>query len=244
MYAPASIRNRLAAMRKGPSPPPPQAPPPMPAHSMETPPASIYHPMSSMSPYGVHGPPPPLSQPHDGYPAGPSAAGSLWQDTRGGMAMPHPLHASPSAAQQAAAAEAAEEERRNSLEGPNKYKKRSRAPAPSSCKNCGTNETPEWRRGPDGARTLCNACEYDVYYHERYRSIAHLYSSPRRQVVSILPRWSRSAALPTQTAHRPCQRTKWSTNRAEAILRCCHRRHRITFSTSITRRLTTRTMRA
>lgn len=38
------------------------------------------------------------------------------------------------------------------------YKKRSRAPAPGSCQACGTGETPEWRRGPDGARTLCNAC--------------------------------------------------------------------------------------
>lgn len=26
------------------------------------------------------------------------------------------------------------------------------------CRECGTSETPEWRRGPDGARTLCNAC--------------------------------------------------------------------------------------
>ncbi|KAG1196861.1 hypothetical protein G6F70_007105 [Rhizopus microsporus] len=26
------------------------------------------------------------------------------------------------------------------------------------CHSCGTTETPEWRRGPDGARTLCNAC--------------------------------------------------------------------------------------
>jgi len=26
------------------------------------------------------------------------------------------------------------------------------------CKNCGTTQTPEWRRGPDGPRTLCNAC--------------------------------------------------------------------------------------
>ncbi|CAO1627503.1 unnamed protein product [Parajaminaea phylloscopi] len=42
--------------------------------------------------------------------------------------------------------------------GTSKYKKRSRAPAPSACNNCGTNETPEWRRGPGGARTLCNAC--------------------------------------------------------------------------------------
>ncbi|KAJ1023629.1 hypothetical protein NDA18_004616 [Ustilago nuda] len=43
------------------------------------------------------------------------------------------------------------------MKGP-QYKKRSRAPAPDSCQACATSETPEWRRGPDGARTLCNAC--------------------------------------------------------------------------------------
>ncbi|UTT88014.1 hypothetical protein NDA17_005255 [Ustilago hordei] len=43
------------------------------------------------------------------------------------------------------------------IKGP-QYKKRSRAPAPGSCQACATSETPEWRRGPDGARTLCNAC--------------------------------------------------------------------------------------
>lgn len=26
------------------------------------------------------------------------------------------------------------------------------------CHSCNTTDTPEWRRGPDGARTLCNAC--------------------------------------------------------------------------------------
>lgn len=26
------------------------------------------------------------------------------------------------------------------------------------CHHCGASETPEWRRGPNGARTLCNAC--------------------------------------------------------------------------------------
>lgn len=40
----------------------------------------------------------------------------------------------------------------------NKYRKRSRAPAPGSCLSCGAENTPEWRRGPGGARTLCNAC--------------------------------------------------------------------------------------
>lgn len=30
--------------------------------------------------------------------------------------------------------------------------------ADGRCQSCHTNETPEWRRGPMGARTLCNAC--------------------------------------------------------------------------------------
>lgn len=34
---------------------------------------------------------------------------------------------------------------------------RPRAP-PGRCHSCNISETPEWRRGPDGARTLCNAC--------------------------------------------------------------------------------------
>lgn len=28
----------------------------------------------------------------------------------------------------------------------------------NKCHRCGTTETPEWRKGPNGARTLCNAC--------------------------------------------------------------------------------------
>jgi hypothetical protein len=40
-----------------------------------------------------------------------------------------------------------------------KYRKRSRAQAHGQCACCSIAETPEWRRGPDGARTVCNACE-------------------------------------------------------------------------------------
>ncbi|KAK2460963.1 hypothetical protein APHAL10511_007433 [Amanita phalloides] len=39
-----------------------------------------------------------------------------------------------------------------------KYRKRSRATPPGKCHSCNIRETPEWRKGPDGARTLCNAC--------------------------------------------------------------------------------------
>ncbi|KAH8601050.1 hypothetical protein B0O99DRAFT_589911 [Bisporella sp. PMI_857] len=37
-------------------------------------------------------------------------------------------------------------------------KRRGRAAPPGRCHSCNRAETPEWRRGPDGARTLCNAC--------------------------------------------------------------------------------------
>ncbi|KAF9970797.1 hypothetical protein BGZ73_006426, partial [Actinomortierella ambigua] len=40
-----------------------------------------------------------------------------------------------------------------------KYKKRAkRMQPPGRCQSCNSSDTPEWRRGPDGARTLCNAC--------------------------------------------------------------------------------------
>jgi hypothetical protein len=37
-------------------------------------------------------------------------------------------------------------------------RRRGRAAPPGRCLSCNRAETPEWRRGPDGARTLCNAC--------------------------------------------------------------------------------------
>ncbi|KAJ1677753.1 hypothetical protein EV182_005512, partial [Spiromyces aspiralis] len=39
-----------------------------------------------------------------------------------------------------------------------KRAKRPEASPPNCCRSCGISDTPEWRRGPDGARTLCNAC--------------------------------------------------------------------------------------
>ncbi|KAF9897739.1 hypothetical protein BX616_005069 [Lobosporangium transversale] len=40
-----------------------------------------------------------------------------------------------------------------------KYRKRAkRMQPPGRCLSCDSSDTPEWRRGPDGARTLCNAC--------------------------------------------------------------------------------------
>ncbi|CRG86161.1 GATA zinc finger domain-containing protein 9 [Talaromyces islandicus] len=44
------------------------------------------------------------------------------------------------------------------LTGGDAKKRRGKAAPPGRCHSCNRAETPEWRRGPDGARTLCNAC--------------------------------------------------------------------------------------
>lgn len=43
-----------------------------------------------------------------------------------------------------------------------------RATPPGKCHSCNIRETPEWRRGPDGARTLCNACGLRTLKHHRH----------------------------------------------------------------------------
>ncbi|CAE7112896.1 unnamed protein product [Rhizoctonia solani] len=57
-----------------------------------------------------------------------------------------------------------------------KYKKRSRANPPGNCHSCEISDTPEWRRGPDGQRTLCNACglHYAKLVRKRDRIISSL----------------------------------------------------------------------
>ncbi|KAF2746241.1 GCS-domain-containing protein [Sporormia fimetaria CBS 119925] len=52
----------------------------------------------------------------------------------------------------------------------NKKQKRGRAAPPGRCHSCNRAETPEWRRGPDGARTLCNAC--GLHYAKVTRKLA------------------------------------------------------------------------
>ena len=48
--------------------------------------------------------------------------------------------------------------------GSDSKKRRGRAAPPGRCHSCNRAETPEWRRGPDGARTLCNACGLREYW--------------------------------------------------------------------------------
>ncbi|KAF5639309.1 ankyrin repeat [Fusarium sp. NRRL 52700] len=50
-------------------------------------------------------------------------------------------------------------------------KRRGRAAPPGRCQSCNRTDTPEWRRGPDGARTLCNACGLHYAKLERKRQL-------------------------------------------------------------------------
>lgn len=63
-------------------------------------------------------------------------------------------------------------------------KKRSRdGNEPTVCRHCGASETPEWRRGPDGARTLCNACGlYHAKMLRRNGSVATSEIRKRKQM--------------------------------------------------------------
>ncbi|KAF2462232.1 hypothetical protein BDY21DRAFT_10161 [Lineolata rhizophorae] len=54
--------------------------------------------------------------------------------------------------------------------GSDPKKRRGRAAPPGRCHSCNRAETPEWRRGPDGARTLCNAC--GLHYAKLTRKLA------------------------------------------------------------------------
>ena len=44
-----------------------------------------------------------------------------------------------------------------------------KAALPRHCHSCNRPETPEWRRGPDGPRTLCNAC--GLHYAKLMRNL-------------------------------------------------------------------------
>lgn len=61
-----------------------------------------------------------------------------------------------------------------------KSRKRGRTPLPGKCHSCNIRETPEWRRGPDGARTLCNACglHYAKLVRKRDKALMSSNSGP------------------------------------------------------------------
>jgi hypothetical protein len=60
---------------------------------------------------------------------------------------------------------------KNTFSIPEVKKRRGRAAPPGRCHSCNRIDTPEWRRGPDGARTLCNACGLHYAKLERKRQM-------------------------------------------------------------------------
>ncbi|KAK9459894.1 uncharacterized protein V1516DRAFT_665406 [Lipomyces oligophaga] len=79
-------------------------------------------------------------------------------------------------------------------------RKRYRGSQPSRCRQCGITETPEWRRGPDGARTLCNACGLHHAKMLRKQSMKETKESPQRNSPS--PISSTSSVTPRDSAFK------------------------------------------
>lgn len=52
------------------------------------------------------------------------------------------------------------------------------------CRHCGTTETPEWRRGPDGRKSLCNAC--GLYFSKMIKRETLVVPQGRRVAIDAL----------------------------------------------------------
>ncbi|PPQ75254.1 hypothetical protein CVT24_007432 [Panaeolus cyanescens] len=91
-----------------------------------------------------------------------------------------------------------------------KYRKRSRATPPGKCHSCNIRETPEWRRGPDGARTLCNACGLHYAKLMRKRDKAGPNGEPQHIDLETL----RASARAAETADKASRSNKQSSSRS------------------------------
>lgn len=90
-----------------------------------------------------------------------------------------------------------------------KYRKRSRATPPGKCHSCNIRETPEWRRGPDGARTLCNACGLHYAKLQRKRDkLAGPNGEPQRIDMETLRASARAADLADKSHSRSKQNSR------------------------------------
>ncbi|KAF9961611.1 hypothetical protein BGZ70_008238, partial [Mortierella alpina] len=84
-----------------------------------------------------------------------------------------------------------------------KYRKRAkRTQPPGRCLSCDSSDTPEWRRGPDGARTLCNAC--GLHYAKLLKR-----QSKQQQMPQHMPSQSSQSSLigPSPSRSRPSSRS-------------------------------------
>ncbi|KAF3086876.1 hypothetical protein TWF102_007524 [Orbilia oligospora] len=82
---------------------------------------------------------------------------------------------------------------RGALHPDPKKQRKGKAAPPGRCHSCNRAETPEWRRGPDGARTLCNAC--GLHYAKLTRKLSKNNNASASINPSPLARKSASASL-------------------------------------------------
>ncbi|KAJ2980654.1 hypothetical protein NQ176_g2505 [Zarea fungicola] len=80
-------------------------------------------------------------------------------------------------------------------------KRRGRAAPPDLCHSCNRIDTPEWRRGPDGARTLCNACGLHYAKLERKRQL-EARSLPKVRGAQLETRWQEQRTWLQRTQRR------------------------------------------
>ncbi|OAQ35678.1 hypothetical protein K457DRAFT_132369 [Linnemannia elongata AG-77] len=80
---------------------------------------------------------------------------------------------------------------------PQKYRKRAkRTHPPGRCLSCDTSDTPEWRRGPDGARTLCNACGLHYAKLLKRQNQQRLQGQDPEQIQLNVPMFTHQRVLP------------------------------------------------
>lgn len=92
------------------------------------------------------------------------------------------------------------------------------APAPRRCSHCGVQKTPQWRTGPLGAKTLCNACgvrfksgrllpEYRPACSPTFSS--ELHSNHHRKVLEMRRKKDVTGGVETGLAHSPVVPSFW-----------------------------------
>lgn len=65
------------------------------------------------------------------------------------------------------------------------YKRKLRSKEDRTCKSCGRSQTPQWRRGPDGRKSLCNAC--GLHFHRILQREKQLIARPPSPIPFVSP---------------------------------------------------------
>lgn len=141
-------------------------------------PPSFAYPPHPLAPQNHQPPPHPLSQQHSFAPPPPYGASAHLEHMAHATAtssaspvesqlprlpellLPTSAPPPPQAPYGSAASASPKEPKSGKAKGEPKNK-----PGPKACESCGTANSPEWRKGPDGTKSLCNACgEFRVVF--------------------------------------------------------------------------------